>query len=104
MNWWQEFLTVVPLDDVALAGIVTWGILMLFRGRLHPQSTVVDLRMERDDWKQAYLNEARAGAVKDGQISELMEVARSAQSMYRNLPGGDAHVVEATQPHPPPAR
>lgn len=101
MNWWQEFLTVVPIDDVALAGIVTWGIFMLFRGRLHPNTTVVDLRKERDSWKEAYVNEAKAGRVKDGQINELMEVARSAQAMYRSLPGGGSRVVEATQPHPP---
>src|SRR5690606_33744743 len=91
MEWWQELLAIVRLDQVALAGIVTWGVVMLVSGRLHPNSTVVDLRKERGDWKQAYLNEARAGAVKDGQISELMEVARAAQSMYRSLPGGDVN-------------
>lgn len=89
MEWWQDVLAIVRVDQVALAGIVTWGIIMLFRGRLHPNGTVVDLRRERDTWKEAFLKSAEAGRVKDAQISELIEHSRTTAYAFRSLPGGD---------------
>lgn len=99
MEWWQDILSIVRVDQVALAGIVTWGIIMLFRGRLHPHGTVVDLRNERDVWKDAYLKSAEAGRVKDAQISELIEHSRTTAYAFRTLPGGD-DVGQTTQPAP----
>ena len=99
MDWLQEFLAVAKLDQVALAGIVTLGIIWVFVGKLVPKSTVDDVRSERDAWKAAYLTEARAGAVKDGQISELMELARTGTHALASLPGGDTHVGK-TSPAP----
>jgi hypothetical protein len=98
---WQQLLANSDIEQVPLAALIAIFVILIYRGGLVPKVTVDDVRKERDSWKSAYLNESKAGTVKDGQISELMEVARSAQHMYRSLPGGDSHVVEATQPHSP---
>ena len=103
MEWLQEFAAVVRIDQVAVAGLVTLAVIYIFRGLLVPKSVVDDVRSERDAWKQAYLTEAKAGTVKDGQINELMEVARTAQHMYRQLPGGEGNVAQTTQPTTPAA-
>ena len=100
MDWLQDVLAVVRIDQVALAGIVTLGIIGLFRGWLFPKSTVDDLRGERDSWKAAYVDSERAGRIKDSQISELLELSRTATRALQSIPGGD-HVAQATQPSRP---
>lgn len=96
---WTEFVSSLKVGDVALAGIVTFIIYRILTGKLSPLSVTNDLRAERDAWKTAYLTEAKAGQVKDGQISELLELSRTANHALRSLPyaGGD-DVSETTFP------
>lgn len=98
---WQQFLPMLRIDQIAYAGIVAFIIYRILTGKLSPESVTNDLRAERDSWKQAYLNESKAGTVKDGQIAELIEVARTANHVLKSLPraGGDGDVVQQnTQP------
>lgn len=98
---WAQFLAALKVQDVALAGIVTFIIFRILTGKLSPESVTNDLKAERDAWKQAYVTSEEAGHVKDSQIAELLELSRTATHALRSLPGvgGDANVVqEDTQP------
>lgn len=98
MEWWQEFLAVVRVDQVALAGLVTLAVVLLYRGLLVPRTTLEDARNDRDAWKAAYLESEKARSVLMTQNGELLEVARTANQILRSLPGGEASVEEATRP------
>ena len=100
MDWIQDFATATRIDQVALAGIVTLVVIFILRGLLVPKSTVDDIRGERDAWKTAYLTEAKAGTVKDSQINELMELARTSTHALASLPGGESRVVQETPTSP----
>lgn len=97
MDWFTDFAATIRIDQVALAGLVTLAVVLILRGYLVPKPTVDDIRAERDAWKAAYITEAKAGTVKDGQISELMELARTSTHALASLPGGESRVGQTTQ-------
>ncbi len=98
MDWWQDVLAVLRIDQVALAGLVTLAVIFLYRGLLVPKPTLEDVRTEREAWKAAYLESEKARSVLMAQNGELLEVARTANHILRSLPGGEASVEEATRP------
>lgn len=101
MDWLQEIAAVIRIDQVAFAGLITLFVWMIFTGRLVPKSTTDDVRSERDVWKQAYFTEAKAGVVKDGQINELMELARTSTHALASLPGGEPNVGKTAKSSSP---
>lgn len=80
-------LPLLPTSAGALLGVV---VLMVLRGYLIPRAVVDDVRADRDMWKAAYENErARTGEL-SGQVTTLMEVARTAEHVMRSLPAAAA--------------
>lgn len=98
MEWLQDLGTVIRIDQVALAGIVTLVVILILRGHLVPRSVLQDRTVERDAWKKAYVESEKARGVLVVQNGELLEVARTANHIIASLPGGENSVGETTKP------
>lgn len=88
---WQEFLASIKLDQVALAGIVTYIIYAILTGRLYSRAAVDEIRGERDDWKTAFFKSDQANHILTDQVSDLIDANRTSQKVISSLPhvGGD---------------
>lgn len=88
---WPEFLGAIKLDQVALAGIVTYIIFAILTGRLYPKSAMDAERTEKDNWKSAYFKSDAANRILMDQNSDLIDANRTSQKVISSLPsvGGD---------------
>lgn len=87
----------LPLVQTGATGILVVVVFMVLRGKLIPKSTadqhlaetnrqLEQAKQDRDMWKAAYFNETAANRQLTGQVSELMEVGRTAGHLIRSLP------------------
>lgn len=72
-------LSSIPVLPTSAGALVTLIVLLVLNGRLIPRSMVDDLRSDRDMWKTAYQNEQARTSELTGQVSTLMEVARTTE-------------------------
>ncbi len=68
---------------VALLFATIW---LIFTGRLVPRSAIDDVRQDRDGWRKAAEAEQEINRVQAGQLSELLELARTTDQVIRALP------------------
>jgi hypothetical protein len=87
----------LPIVPTGLGGIVTLIILMILSGKLIPKSAsdkrveemekrVLEIKEDRDMWKEAYLNASRTNSSLVSQVDVLMEVGRTTDRVMRSLP------------------
>lgn len=90
----------LPLQSMGAGTIVVLVVLMVLRGALVPRATLEDVRADRDarlSEKQREIDALRStvemlGATCDAQsrqVSELLEVGRTAQRVLLSLPGAE---------------
>lgn len=88
------------------AAIVSMVVLLILRGHLVPRSTVDDVRAdrdariaelaaERDTWRAAHKESEVARHVAQDQVSELLELSRTADHVLRSLPRAGEGVQHA---------
>ena len=88
-----EGLPIVGLTAPALLGI---SVLLLLMGKIVPRSTLVDKIKECEQWQQAYEAEREIRVTSDGQTVELLELAKTTNSIIFAL-------FTATTGHTPPS-
>jgi hypothetical protein len=98
MNW-----TSLLTPSLGATGLLVIVVLMVLRGTLVPRRVMDDLRADKDaqisTWKTAYETSQRDHAIKDQQITALMEATRTttnvvaAMSEAAGLSEGNRHVV-----------
>lgn len=86
--------------NLGAAGLLVLVVLLILTGRLVPRSTLLDMRDERDTWRSAHAESEAARQAEREQVTELLELSRTAGHVLTSLPrakevGGDA-LVEAT--------
>lgn len=103
MNW-ASFLT----PAIGATGLLALGVLLIFFGKLVPSSTVDRVTSAKDQeislWKQAYERSEQANALKDRQITALMDAGRTTthvlQAMHQAAalgPEGNGHEVASPE-------
>jgi hypothetical protein len=80
VDWAEVALTRVGPVGLAV-GFAFWTLRMIFRGFLVPRSYYLDIKEERDTWKNVALKAV-------GQVDDLLEYARTADSILKSLPRG----------------
>lgn len=92
MDAWLDGLPVGGFSAGAILGIV---ILMILRGQLVTKREHEETRVDRDTFRAAWEAEVERGRVKDAQLSEFLEYAKTADRVIRALP------VEGMKPDVP---
>lgn len=73
-----------------LSGLVALAVLLIMGGKLIPKSThdqaIADRDKQIEFLKSALLTEVERGRVRDGQVSELLEHARTTNAFIRAMP------------------
>lgn len=82
----QEFLALMEafpfLGDTAVALIV---VILILTGKLVPRRALIDVRQERNDWRDAYMAEAKVSAEIRRQNAELLEVAKISEHLLTSF-------------------
>lgn len=73
-----------------VSGILSLVVMLVLWGKLVPKSALDDLRADKDKqidtWRQAYERSEEAREVMRGQITELLQVARTTNHVIEALP------------------
>jgi hypothetical protein len=90
--------------DVGAVGVLILVVLLILWGLLLPKSTVKSLLDAKDEqvelYKTAYRDAMETVGIKDRQIGQLMEMARTTTHVIEALPGaigrdgGDTHALD----------
>ena len=84
----MDGISVGSLTPAALLGL---AVLLLLLGKIVPRRTLEDTQATAERWRQAYETEREARLVSDLQNRELMEIAKTTQSMLTSI-------YQATEP------
>jgi hypothetical protein len=83
-------LTKFVTPSMGATGILVLVVLLILWGKLVPKAVLDDMRSDKDKqietWKDAYHRSEEARAVQAGQITTLMEVARTTEHVIGALP------------------
>lgn len=71
----------IPLTDFSAPTILGIAILLLLFGKIVPRSTLADKERESERWRLAYEAEKEARITSDAQTAELLEVAKTTNSI-----------------------
>lgn len=84
------YLTTLPYVPIGATGILGMTVLMLFRGALIPRRTHEDRMRDKDAqidyYRTALDRETARSAELTSQVGVLMEVATTAEHVFRSLP------------------
>ncbi|MFE6079961.1 hypothetical protein [Streptomyces virginiae] len=72
--------------DLGVSGLLVLVVLLILTGRLVPRSTLVDMREERDTWRAAHSESEAARQAEREQVTELLELSRTAGHVLTSLP------------------
>ncbi len=72
--------------DLGVSGLLVLVVLLILTGRLVPRSTLVDMREERDTWRAAHSESEAARQAEREQVTELLELSRTAGHVLTALP------------------
>ena len=72
--------------DLGLTGLMGLVVLLILTGRLVPRSTLLDMREERDTWRAAHVESEAARQAEREQVTELLELSRTAGHVLTSLP------------------
>jgi 5-methylcytosine-specific restriction endonuclease McrBC regulatory subunit McrC len=71
-------------------GVLTLVVMLILWGKLVPRAQLEDLRADKDKqietWQQAYSRSEEARDIMRGQITELLQMARTTNSVIEALP------------------
>ncbi|MFD5509098.1 hypothetical protein ACFWIB_15155 [Streptomyces sp. NPDC127051] len=73
-------------SDLGAAALLCLVVLLILNGRLVPRRTLEDAQSERDYWRAAHGEEAKARQAERELTNELLEVARTADHVLASLP------------------
>lgn len=80
----------LPYVPLGATGILGLTVLMIFRGALIPRKTYEERLKDKDDqisfYRNALESETTRNAELMGQVNTLMEVATTAEHVFRSLP------------------
>jgi hypothetical protein len=97
----------IPLLSLTPAALLGLAVLFILTGRLVPRLTLLKAEKEAETWKEAYLNERDSRVKSDVQTRELLELAKTTNSIVYAMfgvterarqAGGIADVVIQTIP------
>lgn len=89
-------LSTLPVLPTSAGALVALVVLLILRGQLVPKATVDDVRADRDMWKTAYENEQHRSKELTGQVTALMEVARTTERVMlvaAEVSGGNDEIL-----------
>lgn len=72
--------------DLGVSGLLVLVVLLILTGRLVPRSTLQDMREERDTWRAAHAESEVARQAERAQVTELLELSRTAGHVLTALP------------------
>lgn len=86
--------------DLGVSGLLVLVVLLILTGRLVPRATLQDMREERDTWRAAHTESEAARQAEREQVTELLELSRTAGHVLTALPRAtegraDAPLAEA---------
>jgi hypothetical protein len=81
--------------DLGAAGLLVLVVLLILTGRLVPRSTLLDMREERDTWRAAHTESEAARQAEREQVTELLELSRTAGHVLTSLPRAREVVADA---------
>lgn len=78
------------VPNLGFGGVVLLVVLLVLWGKLVPRSHLEDIRTDKDQqiktWQQAYNRSEEARDIMRGQITELLQIARTTNSVIEALP------------------
>lgn len=84
-----DLLRAVGVGNIGFAGCVTLAVILIYRGKLQPESSVeariLDKESQIIDWKSAYEKEREARSEMSGQITQLLEYAKTSDKVLTAL-------------------
>ncbi|MEV6569915.1 hypothetical protein [Streptomyces sp. NPDC051577] len=85
--------------DLGVSGLLVLVVLLILTGRLVPRATLLDMRQERDTWREAHGVSETARQAEREHNAELLELSRTASHVLASLPHprevDDAPLAEA---------
>lgn len=75
----------IPILDFTAPTLLGLAIVLLLTGKLIPRTMFSEKKEEAERWRKAYEIEREARSASDAQTAELMEVAKTTQSIIRAL-------------------
>lgn len=91
----SEIFGINPVQGGATA-LLALVILLILTGRLVPRSVLRDTQLDRDYWRAACAEEAKARRDERDLTKELLEVARTADQVLTALPQAPSRRGEVT--------
>lgn len=85
----------IPASVLTPAGLAALPYLLIAFGRLVPRRTLEDAIHDRDEWRAAHRISESARAELAGQVTELLEHARTTDMFIRALPNAAAAAQQA---------
>lgn len=73
----------IPFADLTAPGLLGITVILLLLGRIVPRNTLSDKADEAEKWRQAYIVERDARLASDGQTQELLELAKTTNSIVQ---------------------
>lgn len=89
MEQWQEIASLFNLSAVPLAGLVTYGVIAIFRGQWTPERVTKQLAEDRDKWYQAYELERTAHSVTRGNLTKVVDSGRTTVRVLDSITESD---------------
>lgn len=93
-------LSTLPFAEVGATGILAIAVLMIFRGALIPRKVHEDRMKDKDQQIDYYRSALEKETTRSGeltsQVGVLMEVASTAEHVFRSLPVAAAKVEGST--------
>ncbi|GED89317.1 hypothetical protein [Streptomyces sp. 6-11-2] len=80
---------------VGTTGLLGLAVLLVLTGKLVPRRLYLDMRQERDTWRQAHTESEKARQVAQQQVGELLELSRTAGHILTSLPRPDGQGVSS---------
>lgn len=92
----------IPIIGLTAPGLLGITVLLLLIGKIVPRSVLQDKIDESNRWREAYKEERAARALADKQTAELLELAKTTNSVIsavfgdRMLPKSSGDELDAT--------
>lgn len=85
----MDFTTILN-PATGATGILTLVVLLVLWGKIVPRSTLDDMRADKDKqietWRSAYEKSETAREIQRAQITDLLEIARTTNTVIQALP------------------
>lgn len=75
----------IPVVGVTAPAVLLLVVILILRGQLIPRSTYLDIKEDRDQWRENCRQSEAARSMQDQQILELIEQSRTSTGLLQAL-------------------